>query len=240
VRRQRRLADPLFDVSLFRNDAFRASLLTYLLAVFVIGGYFPALAFVVGSQIGPRVLNRYRPAVVMSGGLAVAAAALSALLFVGGSADLILIAVASVIISLGLSPVITMATELIVSSAPQEKAGAASGISETSGELGGALGIALLGSLGTAIYRGVLSGRLAPSDPGRDEALDTLGGAIDVASGLPGEAQAELLASARDAFTQSMRVTAAVSALLAVAIAFLARRMLQPVPPLAEQQATPI
>ena len=64
-----------------------------------------------------------------------------------------LIVVASIVISLGLAPVITLATELIVGSAPPEQAGAATGMSETSGELGGALGIAILGSLGTAVYR---------------------------------------------------------------------------------------
>ncbi len=101
VRRQRRLADPLFDVSLFSNRAFKASLLTYLLAVFVLGGYFlfvaqfmqlvlglspleaalwglpAALAFVAGSQIGPRLLNRRRPAIVMGAGLGLAGLALS-------------------------------------------------------------------------------------------------------------------------------------------------------------------
>ena len=258
VRRQRRLPDPLFDVELFRNPGFRGSLVTYLLAVFVIGGFFlfvaqfmqlvlglspleaawwglpAALAFVAGSQIGPRVLNRYRPASVMSGGLAVTAAALLALLGVDGRGDLILLTVCSVIISLGLSPVITMATELIVGSAPQEKAGAASGISETSGELGGALGIAILGSLGTAIYRASLRPRLEGSDEVRGQALDTIGGAVEVARDLPAGQSEVLLNAARESFTQGMRITAVVASVLAAGVALLASKMLRAVPPLAE------
>ena len=259
MRRQRRLADPLFDVSLFSNTAFKASLLTYLLAVFVIGGYFlfvaqfmqlvldlspleaalwglpAALAFVAGSQIGPRVLNRRRPALVMGIGLGIAGLALSGLLFVGRTNDLILISVASVIIALGLSPVITMATELIVSSAPQEKAGAASGISETSAELGGALGIALLGSIGTALYRGLLGPQLDLSGASRDQALDTLAGALDVAASLPGEQGTMLVAAARDSFTDGMRITAAIAAVLAIGTAILAWQMLRSVRPIASE-----
>ena len=63
---------------------------------------------------------------------------------------------ASVVISLALSPMFNLTTELIVGSAPPERAGAASGISETGAELGGALGISILGSAGAALYRVVL------------------------------------------------------------------------------------
>lgn len=259
VRRQRKLADPLIDLSLFATKSFQASLVTYLLAVFVIAGYFlfiaqfmqlvlalspleaglwslpAALSFVVGSQVGPRALNRYRPALVMSLGLASAAFGLFILFFVGGRYDLALITVASVIVSLGLAPVITMATELIVSSAPQEKAGAASGISETSGELGGALGIALLGSLGTAAYRGLLGPRLGLSGAEREQALDTLGGALEVAATLPADQADSLLTVARDAFTDSMRLTSTTAAVAAVVIAVVAWRMLGSVGPIASQ-----
>ena len=257
VRRQRHLADPLFALDLFTSKAFRASLVTYLLAIFVIGGYLlfiaqfmqlvleltpleaafwglpAALAFVAGSQIGPRLLNRYRPAIVVSTGLATTAVALLAFLFVGRTNDLVLITIASVVISLGLSPVITMATEMIVGSAPPEKAGAASGISETSAELGGALGIALLGSLGTAVYRGSLGPRLELAGGERDQALDTLGGALEIAGSLPVEQSNSLLVAARDAFTLSLQISAGIAAALAILIAILAWLMLRLVPPIA-------
>ena len=260
IRRQKKLDDPLFDVTLFRSEAFRASLITYLLAVFVVGGYFlfvaqfmqlvlglspleaglwglpAALSFVAGSQVGPRILNHYRPALVMGIGLASAALGLLILALVGRGYDLAVITTASVIVSLGLAPVITLATEVIVSSAPQEKAGAASGISETSGELGGALGIALLGSLGTALYRGFLRPDLTLAAGEREQALDTLGGAVEVAAQLPTGQANMLLTAARDAFTNSMRLTALVAAVVALAIALLAWRMLASVEPLASRE----
>ena len=90
-------------------------------------------------------------------------------------------------ISLGLAPVITLATELIVGSAPPEQAGAATGMSETSGELGGALGIAILGSIGTAVYRTEVADSLPSGIPAEvaDAARDTLGGALAIAQTLP-------------------------------------------------------
>jgi DHA2 family multidrug resistance protein-like MFS transporter len=60
------------------------------------------------------------------------------------------------VFALGLSPVASLATDLTVGSAPPERAGAASGLSETSAELGGALGVAVLGSIGTVVYRSML------------------------------------------------------------------------------------
>ena len=73
-----------------------------------------------------------------------AAVGLGFLTRVGGSADLVILVGASAVISLGLAPVFTATTDLIVGSAPPERAGAASGISETGSELGGDLGIAIL------------------------------------------------------------------------------------------------
>ena len=61
--------------------------------------------------------------------------------------------------SLGLAPVFTLTTDLIIGAAPPERAGAASAISETSSEFGGALGIALLGALATAVYGNAFSPR---------------------------------------------------------------------------------
>ena len=95
----------------------------------------------------------------------------------------------SVVFSLGLAPVFTLATDIIVGSAPPERAGAASAISETSAEFGGALGIAILGSIGTAVYRGQVADAFpAGIPPGAAEAArETLGGAVAAAAQLPGE-----------------------------------------------------
>jgi len=135
----------------------------------------------------------------------------------------------SVTYSLGLSPVVILATDLIVGSAPVERAGAAAAISETSSELGGALGIALLGSAGIAVYRlhmaDAMPARVPPS--AAEAARGTLGAAVAAAARLPDPMGVELLAAAREAFTRSFETAAAVNAALAVATALVAAVLLR-------------
>jgi DHA2 family multidrug resistance protein-like MFS transporter len=256
VRRQRRLADPLIDLCLFRIPAFNVSLATNVLAVFVAVGYFlfvaqylqlvlglsplqaglsslpSAMGFVVGSNLAPRFVYRFRPAFVLGTVLPLAAIGLAALTQVGGSIGLALVVSASVLISLALAPVFSLTTELIVGSAPPERAGSASGISETGFELGGALGIAILGSIGTAVYRGELAHRLPAGIPSQaaDIARNTLGAAVDVAGQLPDPLGSTLLNIARDAFVQGMHLTAAISTAVAIGAAIMAVILLRRVP----------
>jgi DHA2 family multidrug resistance protein-like MFS transporter len=271
VRRQLTMADPMIDLRLFRIRAFNASLATNLLGIFIAVGYFlyvaqylqlvlglspleaglwslpSAVGFIVGSNLAPRILRRVRPAYVIGAGLAMAAVGLGLLTRVGGSstADLAILAGASLLVSLGLAPVFTATTDLVVSSAPPERAGAASGISETGAELGGGLGIAILGSIGVAVYRGQLADTLPAGIPSQAATIarDTLGGAVGVAARLPGESGAALLAAAREAFTQGMQLTVALSAVVAVGAAVLATVQLRAVPApqadVVEQPAAP-
>ncbi len=262
LRRQRSLADPLIDLRLFRKPSFDVSLGTNVLAVFVAVGYFlfvaqylqlvlglsplqaglwslpSAAAFVVGSNLAPRFVHRSRPAFVLSAALAVAAIGLVVLTQASVSTGPALVAAASVIISLALAPVFTLTTELIVSSAPPERAGAASGISETGAELGGALGIAILGSIGAAVYRGALANGLPAGLPPEAAAVarDTLGGAVSVAGQLPDELGLGLLDVASRAFVQGMHLVAIISAAVAIGAAILALILLRHVPARSEQQ----
>jgi len=132
-----------------------------------------------------------------------------------------IIVTSSVIISVGLGPVFGLTTELIVGTAPPEKAGAASGISETAAELGGALGIAILGSVGVAIYRSQLAAGLPAGVPteAADAAKDTLGGAVVVSSTLPPAQGAAVFDAAANAFVTGLQVVSAVATLIAVVIA---------------------
>jgi MFS transporter, DHA2 family, multidrug resistance protein len=255
ARRQRSLSDPMIDLRLFRIRAFNASLVTNVLGIFIAIGYFlfvaqylqlvlglspleaglwslpEAVGFIVGSTLAPRLLRRFRPAVVIGTGLLMGAAGLALLAQVGPS-DLQLVVVASVVISLGLAPVFTATTDLIVGSAPPERAGAASGISETGAELGGALGIAILGSVGTAIYRAELADRLPSSIAVETLAVarDTLGAAVAVARRLPVRLGDALVATARDAFIHGMRVTAVIAMVAALVVAAVAVTYLRHVP----------
>ncbi len=247
VRRQRRSADPMIDVSLFAHRAFSTALVVNVLAVLVMVGSMlflaqyqmlvlgqtpfeaglwsvPAAAgFVVSSQLAPRLLARVAPARVVAGGLAVTAVGLVVLTQVQVTYGLGALVTSAVLVSLGMGPVFGLTTELIVGSAPPEKAGAASGISETAFELGGGLGIAVLGSIGAAWYRsGVDPAVHGLPAPIAEAARDTLGGAATVAAELPAPAASALLDAARAAFVDGMQITAAGAAVLALVLAGLA------------------
>jgi MFS transporter, DHA2 family, multidrug resistance protein len=245
VRRQHRLADPLIDLRLFANRTFGAAIATNTLDFFVgfginlfiaqylqlVLGLSPlaaglwlvpwALGFIVGSLLAPVLVRKARPGFVMAGGMLFAAVGFSVLTHVGSAPALPTLVAGSVVLSLGLAPMTTLATDIMVGAVPPEQAGAASGVSETSSELGGALGIAVLGSIGTAAYRGQVAGALPAGVPAHtaDVVRDTLGGAVAVAGELPAQIAGELLLVAREAFVWSFQLVAGVSAVISVVTA---------------------
>jgi DHA2 family multidrug resistance protein-like MFS transporter len=242
VRRQRRLASPLVDLSLFRALPFSASLGVNVFGFFVAFGSFlliaqylqlviglsplaaglwsapSAAAFIVGSMVAPALASRVRAGVIMAGGLALATLGLLLLSLADGPSALATVVGGYVVLSLGLAPVFTLATDLIIGAAPAERAGAAAGIAETSSEFGGALGIAVLGSVAAAVYRLTVDPMLpAGLDSGsRAIAIDTVGGAVDLARGIGGEIGDGLREAARDAYALAFRVAALISAAVAL------------------------
>jgi MFS transporter, DHA2 family, multidrug resistance protein len=118
---------------------------------------------------------------------------------------------------------------MMVGAAPPERAGAAAGISETSSEFGGALGIAVLGAIGTAVYRGRIDDGVPAAVPpdAAAAARDTLGGAVAAGDALPAQSAPELVEAAREAFTQALQVVATLSAAVALGAAILAVAMLK-------------
>jgi DHA2 family multidrug resistance protein-like MFS transporter len=179
------------------------------------------IAFIVGSMVVPLLARRIQPARLMGAGLGASAIGFLMLTAVGAGSGLFLVVTGSLVYALGLAPVFTLATDTLVGAAPPERAGAASALSETGSELGGALGIAVLGSIGTAVYRramvyGVPNGL---SHTAGEAARGTLGGAIAVAQQLPTTLATELVGAAREAFTLSLALTAAASAIVVIATA---------------------
>jgi DHA2 family multidrug resistance protein-like MFS transporter len=246
VRRQRTLADPLIDLRLFRIPAFSASLATYTLGVFVAFGSFlfvaqylqlvlglsplqaglwsvpGALASIIGSNVSPLLVRRIRPAFVVAGGLVLAAIGFALITMVGVN-SLMLIVVGSFVMSIGFGFTFTVSTDLVMGTAPPERAGAASAITETGAELGGALGIAVLGSLGMAVYRSQLAAALPPGLP--PEALEatreTLSSIAVIAQQLPNPLGTTLLDAGRAAFVQGLQLTAIIGAVVMVGLALL-------------------
>jgi DHA2 family multidrug resistance protein-like MFS transporter len=252
LRRQARLKDPMIDLRLFRAPPFSTSLAANALAILVVFGMdlfivqylqlvhgmgpftaglwtLPVAAgFVVGSNLAPVLTRRVSSALAMSGGLVLAGLGLAALTQVQAESGVALLIAGSSVMTVGAGVVVTLSTDLVIGTAPPERAGNASGISETGAELGGALGIALLGSLGTAVYRSDLGEAIpegASSEP-IEAARDTLGGAAEVAERLP----QGLFEAASEAFTHGLQVAAATGAGLMLAMAVAAAATLRAVP----------
>lgn len=258
IRRQKRLADPLIDLSLFRFPAFSASLAINVAAFFaafaswllvaqylqLVLGMTPlvaglwslpsALAFIVGAQVTPRLAHRIRPSRLMAGGLLIAACGFLVLAQVGNGWPLAAIVAGTTITAIGLVPVFTLTTDLIVGTAPAERAGSAAAISETGSEFGGALGIAMLGSLVAALYRITMADALPPGLPAEVAAAarDTLGGAVSMSSTLDPHLADIVTETARAAYGAAFTTAAIVSALLLAGTAVLALGVLRRLPPI--------
>jgi DHA2 family multidrug resistance protein-like MFS transporter len=189
-----------------------------------------AAAIIVASMMSTFLVRRIPAAYVVSGGLAVTALGLVILTQVGTGNGLTTIIIGSVILGIGVAPAATLSTDLIIGAAPPERAGAASAISETGGELGNALGIAILGSIGIAVYRGAMADGVPAAVPPvvADSARGTFAGAVTTARDLPAGSGAELLDNARTAFTSGLHLSAGLGAAAAAAAAIAAVLLLRP------------
>ncbi len=254
VRRQRSLAHPLLDLRLFANRAFSGALGIMLVNTLTSGaimlftteflqlvvGLTPLRAALwmvpvvatstVGFVLSPLAARRIRPVLLISGGMAVSVVGMLVLTRIGADAGPLPLAAGWALINLGAGPLVTLGTDIVVGAAPPERAGSAAALNETSGEFGFALGIALLGSVGTAIYRVGIAGGIPAGVPGdaARTAGESLAGATAVAARLPEPLSAVLLDNARDAFTGGLHAAAAIGAVLlalsAVIFARLTRR----------------
>ncbi|WP_182348596.1 MFS transporter [Tomitella gaofuii] len=241
VARQRRAADPMIDVRLFRNPVFSTAILTNLLSVFglagvlffgtqylqMVLGYSPleagllaapgTAASMVSALLAAAVARRIGVRLALAGSILFAAAGAVLLMALGVDGRALVFVVGFVVVGLGTGLGLTLTSAVVVDVVEPERAGAASGISETSYELGVAAGVAVLGSVVMGIYRaGVDVAGLAAGQA--TVVRDTLGGAVRVAGEIGGAQGDVLLDSARHAFVNGMHVAAgSTAALLACA-----------------------
>ncbi len=245
IRRQKNLKDPMIDLELFRVPAFSAALIANSLTIFVgLGSFLFSAQYlqlvlglspmeaglwtlpsaggnVVGSMTVPMLVRKIRPVLIVAGGLILTVIGMSLYSLVDEQNGLAYIVFGSVILSLGICSVVIIGTDLIVGSAPPEKAGAAASISETGTEFGGVLGIAVLGSIGTAVYKNRMEGieldGLTPELV--DAAHGTLGAAVAIAKELPEQLGHSLLIPAKQAFTDSFQIVSILCAGIALVLA---------------------
>jgi DHA2 family multidrug resistance protein-like MFS transporter len=179
------------------------------------------VGFIVGSMLTPKITNYFRKTTIMAFGLLLAAVGFVVLSRVD-NLGLTAVVGSSILFSFGLAPLFTLITDMILSAVSPERAGAAGALSETSSELGGALGIAVLGSIGAAIYRLRMTGNLPSGLSAEDgeNAISTIGGAMAVSARLPQNAAASLQEVAKHSFIYSIETMAIISAVLCVLLAF--------------------
>jgi DHA2 family multidrug resistance protein-like MFS transporter len=248
IRRQRALVDPMIDLALFRIPAFNASLLVNLAGVFFVFGIWffqnqylqlvlglsplhaglwsliPSLVFTYMSLNAWKVTGRFGATRSVVWGLVIFAAGAVLMGVSSWAQSLYGILGSSMIIGLGFVPVILTTTGLIVGAAPPERAGAASAISETSAEFGGALGVALLGSMAAFIYRAMMATVSIPESAAA-AGKSTLGGAVEEAKKLPAGTDKAFLDTARDAFATGFAATCLVAAAALLLLAWVAARV---------------
>ncbi|PZF85353.1 MFS transporter [Jiangella anatolica] len=236
ARRQLTLADPLLDLRLFQNKRFTSALGIFSVGGFAMGGIFlfvsqylqlveglsplqaglwlvaPSLAMIGGTMFGPALNQKFGAGWVIGGGMGVAAVGLALMTQAGASGGLGVIVAGLIVATVGLGPGAAVSADIVVGSAPPEKAGSAASVQETSGEFGIAFGIASLGSLGTAIYRSELT--IPDGTPAElaTAAEDSLAGASAVATGLPANVAGPLLETAREAFMTGLNTVAGIGA----------------------------
>ncbi|AZM78690.1 MFS transporter [Streptomyces sp. KPB2] len=238
VRRQLTMPVPLLDMRLFGNRGFSGAVLADLLTILGLSGlvFFlsqylqlvqgrrpfeaglaelpAAVGAVVAGLIAGRAARRFSVRAVVSGGLAAVGLALAALTVIGQHTGYPLLGTALLVVGLGAGFAFTVTADVILSSVPGEQAGAASAVSETAYELGAALGIAVLGSIVTGVYRDFTGPAGTP-----DAAHESLGGAVEAAAQLPGPTGQALLDSARQAFVDGLTLAAGVGAAVLLAAA---------------------
>lgn len=233
IRRQRRLPDPLLDLRLLREPGFGVALTVLTIGSLVLAGsgfltaqYLqlvlglsplyaglwtlpPLAAGVVAIAASQSIGQRLAPRLRTGLGLAVAAAGL--LLLTRTSTEGVEVAVVSLaLLFAGFMPVLAAGVDVVTGVAPPDRAGAAAALSETAQELGGALGIAVLGSTATAVYRHQLRPLLADLPATAAEAADTLAVALQPNQPLP----PPVVEVALTAFTTGLHAAAAVAAAL--------------------------
>lgn len=250
IRRQRSLAHPMIDLSLFARPAFSTAVLTNLLSIFALAGvlFFGSqyLQLVLGyrpleagllmlpgtlvsafASLGAAwLVRRWEPSRVLSVGLVVAAIGAAAMIALSADGGPQAFIIGFVLIGAGVGVALTLTSDLVVSSVEPERAGAASAVSETAYELGVALGVAVLGSVVLAIFRRGLDVSALTADQAH-VAQGTLGGAVEVSHGLPaGQAEA-FVDGAQAAFVDGMHIAAGATSIVLVATAILVARMLR-------------
>lgn len=253
LNREKNDIQPMLDVRLFRNPVFTGAIAANMISMMVDVGfiYFASQHLQLVSGLPPmyagmllipgtvatmiagltiaRVASRFHPAQIVAFGLALNAAAFAVLAFLGAHQDVVIILI-FIVLGTGIGISQTISNDLMLSSVPPRKAGAASAISETSYEMGTVLGTVIMGGILTSVYRANVVVPSGLDESLADHAHETLGGAVSVASRVGGEQANQLLSSAFAAFDSGVVLSSAFSAVLMGVMAVISYFMIRKAP----------
>ncbi len=235
ARRQLRARMPLLDIRLFATGPFSASVACVLLSMFALVGlelFFAqylqlvlgldpldaalrlmpvVVATIVGGLIAAPLLRRLGTRILIAGGLALTTLSLVPMLALGVVDHYWTLVGPFIALGLGIEVALVAANDTIISSVPAERTGGASAIEETAYELGGGLGVAVLGSVMAVAYTAALAPIQGINAVDLSASRESLGRAVDVATGLPDAVATRLLDASREAFMHGMHLTLVVS-----------------------------
>lgn len=242
--------DPMLDLRFFSNPRFSAASATITLTYFAmfastfllteyfqfVLGYSPlkagvmitpvALGLMVGSPMAPRFVARFGTKRVVICGLAIVGLGLACYASDTIMSDFWIGIVVRFFYGLGMGTTTAPVTESIMGSLPPERAGVGSAVNDTTRQMGGALGVAVLGSIFAARYHAVMETATGVPENLRETAKESIGTSLQVAEKLGGAAGAQLKEAGIQAFLSSMRVTFAIGAVIIVGAMAVAWRFL--------------
>ncbi|GAB2778530.1 MFS transporter [Streptomyces daliensis] len=237
---ERRVDHPALDVRHFRKPAFSAAVVAIALVFFAlmgvtffavfyiqsVRGYSPleagllmlplALAQLVFAPRARLVVDRFGAKAVCATGMLLIAAGMSAFVFFDETTPIWALEVLFFVQGMAMAHIMPPATVSIMQSLPREKAGSASAVNNTFRQVGGALGVAVLGSLLSTTYRDGIEDELSALPPGaRHAAGESIEATLTVAERM-GPAGHALVEQGKAAFVDAMHVTVLGSAAVAV------------------------
>jgi len=253
VQRQHKLEAPMLDLKLFRNKTFTVALTMTIFGGLMAGTNFfvyqylqtvegleplyaalwllpSSLVTVVGTQLAPIIAQRVRPGTTIAAGLILVIIGYLMLTQLDGDGGLGLLVAGLVVSGLGVAPMGSLGSGLAMGAVPMEKVGNAASMNQISGDFGIAMGVALIGSIGTIAYQSqiVVPNGLSADVAGRVH--ESVASAYAAASSLPDGLSAQVIVSANNAFATALNIAAVGSAVLALVLAVMSATLLRHVP----------
>ena len=240
---------PMLDLRFFKNPTFSAATAAINMVFFAMFGTFfvltqylqlvlgysaleagvrmlpMAFTMMVAAPSSAKFVEKFGSRKVVSTGLIIVAVGLLLLAQSDVNTPYWHLVVAIVTMAVGMGLSMAPSTTGIMASMPLRKAGVGSAVNDTTRELGGALGVAVLGSLLASKFTAALPSSVgALPASARTAVRSSLGGALGVAGSLPGAAGASLQAAAKHAYVSGMSVSLVGAAVVAIAAAVMVRR----------------